>query len=54
MRAALAAVLELARLRCDDLPPAACGVAIWSLGPDGKDQTADDVHAKHWSTPGAD
>lgn len=34
------------RLRCDDLPPGAVGVAIWSLGPDGKDRTADDIYAK--------
>lgn len=42
------------RLRCDDLPPGAYGVAIWSVGPDGKDQTSDDVHAKYHSKPGAD
>lgn len=34
------------RVRCDDLPPGAVGLAVWSLGPDGKDRTADDIYAK--------
>jgi hypothetical protein len=34
------------RMQCGgDLPPGAKGIAIWSLGPDGKDGTADDIKA---------
>lgn len=36
------------RLRCDDLPPGAIQIAIWSLGPDGKDRTADDLYATRY------
>ncbi len=35
------------KMQCgSSLPPGARGIAVWSLGPDGKDATADDI--KSW------